>query len=152
MLVCVHPSFPLGGLPYTLHDYTHIGMVAAGTGLTPMMAVICGMAVDDTHPPGTLLFCNKAEQDIFLRREVESLPAGRLAVHHMLSDGASALAVADEKPWPGLTGRVDSVALRKVMPEPSDHVLMLICGPPTFSQAVAAMLREAGFPHIHVFT
>jgi cytochrome-b5 reductase len=77
----VHPKFPTGGKmsQYLEHmsvvtRYQKVGMMAGGTGITPMlqlMEAVCRDPSDQTHC--SLLFANQTEQDILCRERLEEL-------------------------------------------------------------------------------
>ncbi|XP_065840548.1 uncharacterized protein [Oscarella lobularis] len=109
-----------------------IGMIAGGTGLTPMLQVAQELLrIPDDHTELTLLFGNISEDDILLRERLDSLARNsnsRLRVHYVL-----------EKPpdgWKGDVGRISTHVIRRRMPEPSDENLILVCGPPAMMTAI----------------
>ena len=53
----------------------HLGMIAGGTGITPMLQVITAIIRDeyDTTTTMALLFANQTEEDILLREELDGL-------------------------------------------------------------------------------
>merc|ERR1712242_677147 len=62
---------------YTKGDYKHIGMVAGGTGVTPLLQTIGAILDDQTDDTKiTLVFCNKTYNDIILKKQIHDLEAG----------------------------------------------------------------------------
>lgn len=64
------------------NDFKKIGMIAGGSGITPMLQVakhLCSLEDDLTEI--TLLFCNKSVDDIILKDQIDALAAE----HPMLS-------------------------------------------------------------------
>ena len=60
----------------TPNQYKHIGLIAGGSGLTPMLQVareLCNSVEDNTQL--TLLFCNQTPSDVYLRDELDELAA-----------------------------------------------------------------------------
>ncbi|KAL4110828.1 hypothetical protein PRIC1_002513 [Phytophthora ramorum] len=91
---------PFPKFNYYPNRYKSIGMIAGGSGITPMLQLIktiCRNPEDRTEI--TLLYCSVSEEDIILREE-------------------------------GLTGFVSKEMVEKYMPEPSDDHLVCVCGPP----------------------
>ena len=94
---------PKGAFVYTPNMVRHFGMVAGGTGITPMLqvvkAIIKGRAAGDKTEVD-LIFANVTEQDILLKEDLDTLaredPGFR--VHYVL-----------DKPPQGWTGGVGYV-------------------------------------------
>lgn len=108
-------------------QYKHVGMIAGGTGITPMLQVIKA-ALDDPDDTTKLymLFANQTEPDIFLRDRLEALKnqhPDRFKVHYTL----------DRPPaqgWEYSTGFIDEKMVRDHLPAPSEDSVVLMCGPP----------------------
>lgn len=61
-------------LQYKANEFEHIGMIAGGTGITPMWQVIQQIASDKNDKTNvTLIYTNKSEKDILLREEFDRL-------------------------------------------------------------------------------
>lgn len=75
-----------------------IVMVAGGSGITPMFNVISHIVADkEDKTEIVLLFCNRSEEDILLRKELEAL-SGRLQLHYMIDVGTPT--------WKGFVGYI----------------------------------------------
>ena len=120
----------------------NVGMVAGGTGITPMLQVITAILKDKTDKTCVrLLFANQTEEDILVRDMLDSLqrkhPA-RLQIFYTL----------DRPPagWTGFSGFVTKDMLLKSMPQASDSSVVLMCGPPVMiDRAVRPNLEMLGF-------
>jgi cytochrome-b5 reductase len=94
---------PKGAFVYRPNMVRHFGMIAGGTGITPMLqiirAIIRGRAAGDTTDVD-LIFANVTPQDILLREDLDSLVAADkgFRVHYVL-----------DKPPEGWTGGVGYV-------------------------------------------
>ena len=55
------------------------------SGITPMLRIIQRIGHDPSHPPGSLVFCNRKEEDMLLVNELAELPESRLRTLHILS-------------------------------------------------------------------
>jgi cytochrome-b5 reductase len=118
---------------------TRIGMIAGGTGITPMFQIISdicrhraasGAAADQTKVQ--LLFANHTEDDILLRKELEELREenkGTFDVWFTISRSTN------ESLWTYDVGRVNETMIRAHLPPPSDKTIILVCGPPEFVNA-----------------
>jgi NAD(P)H-flavin reductase len=91
-----------------------IGMIAGGTGITPMYQLIRAICEDDTDTTEiSLIYANRAEEDILLKHELETFAAAypqNLKIWYML----------DTPPHPrsGLMGRAMSQPLSCVKNSP----------------------------------
>ncbi|GBF96264.1 nitrate reductase [Raphidocelis subcapitata] len=112
-----------------------LSFVAGGSGITPCWAVIreaLGDAGDETKC--ALLYANKREEDIWLRRELDALAAAhpdRLYVRYVLEQPPPG--------WTGSSGRVTLDLLAQHLLPAGPESLALMCGPP-------AMLERAVLP------
>jgi cytochrome-b5 reductase len=94
---------PKGAFVYTPNMVRHFGMIAGGTGITPMLqivrAIIRGRPTGDTTQVD-LIFANVTEQDILLKEDLDALAREDKAfrVHYCL-----------DKPPEGWTGGVGYV-------------------------------------------
>uniref|UniRef100_M4BN66 NADH-cytochrome b5 reductase n=1 Tax=Hyaloperonospora arabidopsidis (strain Emoy2) TaxID=559515 RepID=M4BN66_HYAAE len=116
---------PFMKFTYSPNKYKSIGMIAGGTGITPMLQLIKTICRNpEDHTKITLVYCSVSEEDIILREEVEAMMYlyPQISVVHVLSNPSAA--------WQGLTGFVSKEMLEQYMPGPSDDNLVCVCGPP----------------------
>jgi cytochrome-b5 reductase len=68
---------PKGAFVYTPNMVRHFGMIAGGTGITPMLqvvkAIVRGRATAGDRTEVDLIFANVTEQDILLREDLDQL-------------------------------------------------------------------------------
>jgi len=127
---------PIPKLPYTPNMKKQIGMLAGGTGITPMYQVlqkILDNPKDNTEV--TLVFCNKTKDDILLKQELDSLAAkhpNRFKVHYLIDTPPK-----DGSQWTGGVGFINQEVVKQTMPPPSPDSLVLVCGPPGFYDALS---------------
>jgi cytochrome-b5 reductase len=63
---------PRGAMQYSPSYAKHIGMIAGGTGITPMYQLIRAICDDETDATQmSLLYANNTEEDILLRKELD---------------------------------------------------------------------------------
>jgi cytochrome-b5 reductase len=110
---------------YKPNKYKKIGLIAGGSGLTPMLQVakeICRNPADKTEV--VLLYANVTEDDIILREELDALQYlyPQFKVIHVLSNPSET--------WTGLKGFVPKEMVETFIPSPSDDNLVCVCGPP----------------------
>ncbi|XP_004699873.1 NADH-cytochrome b5 reductase 1 [Echinops telfairi] len=107
-----------------------LGMIAGGTGITPMLQLIRAILKDPEDPTQCfLLFANQTEKDIILREDLEELQAqypSRFKLWFTL----------DQPPrdWAYSKGFVTANMIQEHLPAPGSDVLILLCGPPPMVQ------------------
>ena len=100
----------------------HLGMIAGGTGITPMLQIITAV-IRDKHDSTTtmaLLFANQTEADILLRDELDELARKyphRFRVSYTLD--------RPEKDWTGFSGFVSDEMIKAALPAPGDGVQVI---------------------------
>jgi len=125
---------PFPKLPYTANMKKKIGMLAGGTGITPMLQVIKQILQNpDDRTSIHLVFSNKNEVDILLRNELDDLASKHpnFQVTYVLSR------LKDKKSWKGFIGHIDSSIIAACMPPPSPDNLIYVCGPPGFMETIS---------------
>lgn len=132
---------PKGSFVYSSNLAEHVGMIAGGTGITPVLSVIRAMLndnVDNTRI--TLLFANRTSEDVLVEHELKDLQENNPSFkYHLTVDEP------DEK-WDGLKGRVTADMLKQVgMPEYASNALICMCGPPVMMTAMQRELEQLGY-------
>jgi len=108
-----------------------IGLIAGGSGLTPMLQVVEELLESsDDQTKLTLLFCNQTPEDIILQDRMEALAAKhpRFKIHYCVDKASSE--------WSGLTGFVTADMVKSIMPAPADGNMIMVCGPPPMYNAI----------------
>ncbi|CAG9994376.1 unnamed protein product [Clonostachys byssicola] len=133
---------PKGAFQYRTNMVRHFGMVAGGTGITPMLQII--EAVHQGRQLGDktqidLVFANVAAEDILLK--------GRLDELAKMDDGFRVHYVLDKPPpgWSGGTGYVTGEMIAKWLPKPAKDVRILLCGPPPMVGSLKKITEALGF-------
>jgi ferredoxin-NADP reductase len=133
----VEAAGPFGQFYLNPADDRKIVLIAAGSGITPMMAML--RYIDDLclDTQATLLYCVRIAKDIIFRRELEELQ-GRL--HHFQCH----IALSQPDPeWTGAHGHISREFIDKAVPEVKGRVFFL-CGPPPFMEVARTILKELG--------
>lgn len=121
----------------------HIGMIAGGTGITPMLQLIRHITKDPKDDTQCyLIFANQTEEDILLRAELEEV-----ANNH--PDQFKLWYTLDRPPkdWKYDSGFVTAEMIKKHLPPPTNDVIVLMCGPPPMIQfACQDNLTKLGYP------
>jgi ferredoxin-NADP reductase len=129
---------PIGG--YFVWEPSQDGpllLVAGGSGVVPLMAMIRARAAAASETDTRLLFSSRAWDDVIYRDELEQLNGGGLRVVHTLTR-------SQPPAWTGYTRRVDSEMLADVGPGPAERPRVYVCGSTPFVEAVAEALVHLG--------
>ena len=127
---------------YTPNMVRHFGMIAGGTGITPMLqvirAIIRGRASGDKTEVD-LIFANVNEEDILLKEDLDTLAAQDkgFRVHYVLNNPPAG--------WTGGVGFVTGDMIEKLLPKPAEDVKILLCGPPPMISAMKKTTEGLGF-------
>eukprot|EP00759_Apiculatamorpha_spiralis_P015795 PhF_6_TR22344/c0_g1_i1/m.31636/K00326/E1.6.2.2; cytochrome-b5 reductase len=158
----VEAKGPYEKIKYIPNRWKHIGMIAGGTGITPMFQI---MKQINSNPNDktkvSLIYLCKTEEDVLLAHEITKLG----------SNPNFYIYISLEKPkkgWLGGIGRISTEMVRNVLPAPgAKDTVVMVCGPPGLMNAVSGdkdfsqspptqgmltgLLRETGFSPREVF-
>ncbi|NXT28436.1 NB5R2 reductase, partial [Syrrhaptes paradoxus] len=127
----------------------HLGMIAGGTGITPMLQLIRHITNDPKDSTKCyLLFANQTEKDILLRAELEDI-----AKRH--PDQFKLWYTLDRPPqdWKYSSGFINADMIKTHLPSPGSETLILMCGPPPMIQfACQPNLDKLGYPKSSTFS
>lgn len=139
--------------------YSHYGMVAGGTGITPLIQAADYIIKHDTNAKVTFLTFNKTPEDVLLRKELTQLQIrgnGRFKVCHVVEGGAGLQEVEGSA--------MSEEILSSLLPSPGPGVLIMVCGRQDMTKAVAGaktpdfqqgevggILKKLGFETEHVW-
>ena len=130
---------PIGGyFAWRVADGGPLLLIAGGSGVVPLMAMLRHRAAQGSTVPARLLLSSRDFDDIIYRQELESLAADpNLVVTHTLTrhqpDG-----------WAGYRRRIDRAMLAEVAWPPSDQPQAFVCGPTALVESVASALVDLG--------
>ncbi|CAI6063195.1 unnamed protein product [Clonostachys chloroleuca] len=133
---------PKGAFTYTPNMVRHFGMIAGGTGLTPMLQIIRAIIRGRTEGDKTevdLIFANVNEHDILLRKDLEQITKNdhEIRIHHVLNN--------PPENWSGGVGFVNLDMISRWLPKPAPDVKILLCGPPPMISAMKKTTESLGF-------
>lgn len=118
-----------------------IGMLAGGTGITPMYQLIRAICEDDRDlTEVSLIYANRTEADILLRDELETMARKypqNFKLYYLLDSPP-----AD---WQYGSGYVTKDLMAERFPAPSAESKVLLCGPPGMVNAAKKSLQDLGF-------
>jgi ferredoxin-NADP reductase len=122
-------------------------LVAGGSGVVPLMAMLRHRAATGSQLPARLLYSSRTLEDVIFREELERLAAAGdgLTVAHTLTR-------AQPDGWSGYHRRIDAVMLEEVGWRPGERPLAYVCGPTRLVEAVAGHLVALGHDPAQVRT
>ncbi|XP_033882887.1 NADH-cytochrome b5 reductase 3-like isoform X2 [Acipenser ruthenus] len=126
-----------------------IGMIAGGTGITPMLQVIRAIMKDpEDKTVCYLLFANQTEKDILLRPELEEITVKYPSRFHLWY-------TLDRAPedWEYSQGFINEEIIKDQMPPPGDDTLILLCGShPMIQFACMPNLEKLNYDNSKILT
>jgi ferredoxin-NADP reductase len=139
---------PIGG--YFVWDVAMGGpllLVAGGSGICPLVAMIRHRAARNSRVPTRLLYSSRSIDDVIYRAELEALVLRRdgLEVFHTVTRSRPA-------GWAGYARRIDREMLAEVGWHSDQRPLCFVCGPTPLVEVVAQALVELGNPPDRVKT
>lgn len=133
---------PKGQFTYSPTLTSHIGMIAGGTGITPMIQIIrAALKNPNDKTKLTLIYANVNPDDILLKEDLEKLldtSNKRLNVFYVLNN--------PPKAWSGGVGFVTKEHIAEYLPKADTDCKVLMCGPPPMIGAMKKHLDELKFP------
>ncbi|KAK6926460.1 Flavoprotein pyridine nucleotide cytochrome reductase-like, FAD-binding domain, partial [Dillenia turbinata] len=132
---------PKGRFKYQPGQVRAFGMLAGGTGITPMFQVaraILENPIDKTSIH--LIYGNVTYEDILLKEELDNFAANfpnRFHVYYVLNQPPEG--------WSGGVGFISKEMISIHLPPPAADIQILKCGPPPMNKAMAAHLEDLGY-------
>lgn len=137
----------------------HVGLLAGGSGLTPMLQVAEEALRQKLPVQLSFIFANVSEADIIAKDRLDALARAHsnFRVHYIVDRTSN-------PNWKGSTGYITKDLLQQWMPPPGPDSLVLVCGPPPMMKAISGdklpdksqgpltgMLKDLGYTEEQVF-
>jgi ferredoxin-NADP reductase len=120
-------------------------LIAGGSGIVPLMAIIRERARAAAEVDIRLLYSSRSWDDVIYRDELNRLSGDGLTVVHTLTR-------SQPPDWEGYARRVDKQMLIESGTDPAERPRVYVCGPTPFVEAVATALVELGHEPLRVKT
>jgi ferredoxin-NADP reductase len=114
-------------------------LIAGGSGLVPLMAMLRHRAAEASRVPARMLVSARSLDDLIYADELEKLRAAGDGLDVTVT--LTRTAPAD---WTGPRGRIDATMLAEVAWPPAERSLTYVCGPTSFVESVADALVGLG--------
>ncbi|MDQ4000048.1 MAG: ferredoxin reductase, partial [Actinomycetota bacterium] len=139
---------PIGGwFTWEAREGGPLILVAGGSGIAPLMAMIRHRAAAQSDASCRLLYSSRSREETIFAEELDRLAAqdAALEVIHTLTR-------SQPPGWTGYSRRIDREMLEEVAPSPKQRSLAFICGPTPLVETVATVLVELGHDPVGVKT
>jgi ferredoxin-NADP reductase len=122
-------------------------LVAGGSGIAPLRAMLRHRAAAKSDVPTRLLYSSRSREETFYAEELDRLAAedGALEVTHTLTR-------SQPPGWAGYSRRIDREMLEEVAWAPEERPLGFVCGPTPLVEAAASALVDLGHDPARVKT
>lgn len=114
-------------------------LIAGGSGVCPLMAMLRHRAARQSAVPARLLYSSRSLEDVIYRDELD-----RLAANGSGLDIAYTLTRARPPQWSGYQRRIDAAMLADFAWAPVQLPLIFVCGPTPLVESVAESLVQLG--------
>jgi ferredoxin-NADP reductase len=133
----VEANGPFGHFCFDENKHRSVVLLAAGSGITPMMAMLRYMDDLCLETTATLLYCVRTSRDIMFERELDQLRSRlkNFQYHVLLSQ--------PQAEWSGPRGHVSREFIEDTVKDLASPDFFL-CGPPQFMDAARTMLTGLG--------
>ena len=139
---------PIGG--YFVWERTTGGplfLVAGGSGIVPLMAMLRHNAAGDARVPVRLLYSVRSAADVIYSKELERQRGADPQL-----DVVYTLTRSQPDRWAGYSRRIDAEMLQEVLKELGTSPLCYVCGPTPMVESVANDLVDIGIAALKVRT
>ncbi len=127
---------PIGGyFVWRATDQRPLLLVAGGSGIVPLMAMLRHRAHASAKSPARLLYSSRAFDDVIYRDELQRLESANdgLTIYHTLTR-------SQPPGWTGFARRIDAAMIKEVAWPTEQMPVAYICGPTPFVEAAASLL------------
>ena len=132
---------PIGGFfVWMANDQRPLLLIAGGSGIVPLMAMLRHRSLAAGKAPARLLYSSRAVEDIIYKDELDRLSSAGdgLTVSHTLTR-------SQPTGWPGYARRIDRSMVQEVAWPKDQRPAVFICGPTSFVETAAGLLVEVGY-------
>jgi ferredoxin-NADP reductase len=139
---------PIGGyFVWHTDDGRPLLLIAGGSGIVPLMAMLRHRESVGNRTPARLLYSSRTAEDVIYREELQRLSAAGhdLEVAHTLTRG-------EPTGWRGYARRIDREMLNDVAWPAAQNPCAFVCGPTSFVETAAGLLVDSGYPPASIKT
>ncbi|HKN26562.1 MAG TPA: ferredoxin reductase [Roseiarcus sp.] len=131
---------PIGGyFVWTTEMDGPLSLMAGGSGIVPLMAMLRHRERRSARVPALLLYSSRSLEDVIYRQELD-----RMAHRDCMLCVVNTLTRKQPDGWKGPRGRIDKALLGKECFPPEKKPRIFVCGPTPFVEHVSSLLVELG--------
>ncbi len=139
---------PIGGyFVWTVATRGPLWLLAGGSGIAPLMAMLRHRARRKVRAPALLLYSSRSLEDVIYREELDAMmrrdPDLRVV---------NTLTRKQPEGWMGHRGRIDKALLAEACFPPEQSPKVYVCGPTPFVEDVSRLLVELGHDPLTIKT
>jgi ferredoxin-NADP reductase len=139
---------PIGGyFVWTVATRGPLWLIAAGSGIAPLMAMLRHRARRKVRTPALLLYSSRSLEDVIYRDELDLMARCDRDLRIV-----NTLTRKQPDEWNGHRGRIDRALLAEACFPPEQAPNTFICGPTPFVEHVATLLVELGHDPLMIRT
>jgi ferredoxin-NADP reductase len=139
---------PIGGyFVWTAAMGGPLSLIAAGSGIAPLMAMLRHRARRASRAPALLLYSSRSEEDVIYREELRVMARDDPALRVVTT-----LTRKQPEGWRGRRGRIDKALLAETCFQPEQRSQIYVCGPAPFVEDVSRFLTELGHDPLTIRT
>jgi ferredoxin-NADP reductase len=140
---------PIGGyFVWTEAQKEPVQLIAGGSGIAPLRAILHERAAAETGPADSLrlLYSARARHQVYYEEEIADLSDGEQA------EITLQFTRSGPQDWSGTVGRIDTALLERVCVPAALEPTVYICGPTSFVELVASALVGLGHDQSRIRT
>lgn len=133
---------PYGKFSCFEHPAQKVFLLAAGSGVTPLMSMARWLTDVSADVDIVMLYSVRSPADVIFGRELDHLSARHPSLRVIITSTATRAGVHG---WTGIANRVDRGLMRLAAPDLEDREVFM-CGPKPFADAMTAEFAALGIP------
>lgn len=133
---------PYGKFSCFEHPAPKVFLLAAGSGVTPLMSMARWLTDVSADVDIVMLYSVRSPADVIFGRELDHLSARHPSLRVIITSTATRAGVHG---WIGIANRVDRGLMRLAAPDLEDREVFM-CGPKPFADAMTAEFQALGIP------
>lgn len=139
---------PIGGyFVWTAAMGGPLCLIAGGSGIAPLMAMLRHRDRRNGRAPALLLYSSRSLEDVIYREELDAMARRDPDLHVV-----NTLTRKQPDGWMGHRGRIDKAMLAEACFPPEQHPRIFVCGPTPFVETASRLLVKLGHDPLTVKT
>jgi ferredoxin-NADP reductase len=139
---------PIGGyFVWTAAMHGPLWLIAGGSGIAPLMAMLRHRARRKVRAPALLLYSSRTLEDVIYREELDAMACRDPDLRVV-----NTLTRKQPEGWMGGRGRIDKVLLAETCFPPEQNPRIFVCGPTPLVENVSRFLVELGHDPLTIKT